>query len=571
MSLLADPKPYYETISYVWGDETLRGSVYMCGQTLDVPASAEHALRRMRHTNTIRLLWIDAVCINQSDEIERSDQVAMMNTIYGNGQRNLIWLGEDCGTTEAALTDIRKLVEEMKMETNDFKHAKEILFRGRGWRRYATTPLSTDVKHWRFLQRFYEQPWFRRLWVVQEAALSKSNVCYKGTLEFELEDVLRAAVWLRFHKASISREMASRIYQPSKIAQFTDRSCGSYHLFSGSTEETSEFITDLANFEASDPRDHVFGILGLMQRYRNGQAIPTGLIPNYRARTVEVFRDAVKSVVGESGQSIVLANISRRHKDDHMDWPSWVPRFDCFNACDDPEFLPWGLFFAHNESLQALPLHRTSDVNVLTLNGLVTDSVKKVTSALRYPGAKASEVEDIETAFIDSAFTIAGEGKNTEIAAKLIGAVASTLMASKDIRSQRLDESTSVKFYEAYICYLSASRGSFETKELSKLNVNLAKDAQEFLQAMRLVCYNRCFFSTSPGRIGVGPQTMQSGDLVAILYGSSVPFILRRSTKYSMEATHEFVGDCYVHGIMDGEAVQAHRAAGMEDEWFNLR
>jgi hypothetical protein len=54
----------YETISYVWGDPTIRGEMTLNGRKMDVPASSEAALRRMRHQDRERIVWIDAVCIN---------------------------------------------------------------------------------------------------------------------------------------------------------------------------------------------------------------------------------------------------------------------------------------------------------------------------------------------------------------------------------------------------------------------------------------------------------------------------------------------------------------------------
>ena len=62
--LVDDPPGGYETISYVWGDASVRGAIYIDGQLLDVPRNAEVVLRRMRCRMTLKALWIDSVCIN---------------------------------------------------------------------------------------------------------------------------------------------------------------------------------------------------------------------------------------------------------------------------------------------------------------------------------------------------------------------------------------------------------------------------------------------------------------------------------------------------------------------------
>jgi len=64
-------------------------------------------------------------------------------------------------------------------------------------------------------------------------------------------------------------------------------------------------------------------------------------------------------------------------------------------------------------------------------------------------------------------------------------------------------------------------------------------------------CYQRLFFATRSGLTGVGPREMLPGDVVALLYGGKMPFLLREDG----DGRYKLVSDCYVHGIMDGEAV----------------
>ncbi len=85
ISLTDDARQSFETISYTWGDPKLRSTIYVDGHRLDVPASGERVLRRMRHSDRPRLLWLDAVSINQADLDERSQQVTIMHEIYGIG------------------------------------------------------------------------------------------------------------------------------------------------------------------------------------------------------------------------------------------------------------------------------------------------------------------------------------------------------------------------------------------------------------------------------------------------------------------------------------------------------
>ncbi|KAH8885913.1 hypothetical protein GQ53DRAFT_626498, partial [Thozetella sp. PMI_491] len=68
--------------------------------------------------------------------------------------------------------------------------------------------------------------------------------------------------------------------------------------------------------------------------------------------------------------------------------------------------------------------------------------------------------------------------------------------------------------------------------------------------------WNREFFVTENGYIGIGPAGMRPGDEAWSLIGGHVPFILRRSTQDGVKSVYEsyqLVGESYVHGVMDGE------------------
>jgi hypothetical protein len=100
ISLIDNPVPVYETISYCWGLPRAPSTIKLNGRLTPVPASSEVALKRMRFSDRPRVLWIDAICIDQSSVTERSAQVALMATVYRVARQNLIYLGEDDGMAE---------------------------------------------------------------------------------------------------------------------------------------------------------------------------------------------------------------------------------------------------------------------------------------------------------------------------------------------------------------------------------------------------------------------------------------------------------------------------------------
>ena len=153
-------KPRYETISYVWGDPTPSHTILIDGRPLKVPANTDQALRRMAFLDRTRTLWIDAVCINQTDTKERAQQVAMMGKIYSRAKRNLVYLGEEDGMTERAAKMFEALEKEMDSQFDEHGDRDEAGTDGRGGWRPAPSPIHTMLDE-EALCAFFSRPWFR--------------------------------------------------------------------------------------------------------------------------------------------------------------------------------------------------------------------------------------------------------------------------------------------------------------------------------------------------------------------------------------------------------------------------
>jgi hypothetical protein len=89
-----EESPPYEALSYTWDGQSRDQYINCEGRNLAVTANCKAALRRLCPSHKSRLLWIDAICINQSSIEERNEQVEMMLVIYATARRTLIWLGE---------------------------------------------------------------------------------------------------------------------------------------------------------------------------------------------------------------------------------------------------------------------------------------------------------------------------------------------------------------------------------------------------------------------------------------------------------------------------------------------
>jgi hypothetical protein len=162
ISLLGDPVSAYETISYCWGPPRDPSTIKLNGYLTPVPASSEAAVRRMRLSDRPRVLWIDAICIDQSSKTERSAQVAFMGTVYSTAKHNLVYLGEDddnmAGRGVKAMQDV---VNDMRAATADLNLLFETIYDEKsGTNLSSKEAFSTNID-FEALEALLSLDWFR--------------------------------------------------------------------------------------------------------------------------------------------------------------------------------------------------------------------------------------------------------------------------------------------------------------------------------------------------------------------------------------------------------------------------
>jgi len=162
ISLIDDPVPCYETISYCWGPHRDPSTIKLNGHLVEVPASSEAAVRRMRLSDRPRVLWIDAICIDQSSTTERSAQVAFMAAVYSIAQHNLVYLGEDDDDmVERAMKALGDVMDDMRPATADFTLMWETIRNHEtGDWLLSNEPFSASID-FKALEALFNHHWFR--------------------------------------------------------------------------------------------------------------------------------------------------------------------------------------------------------------------------------------------------------------------------------------------------------------------------------------------------------------------------------------------------------------------------
>ncbi|KAM5368485.1 hypothetical protein ACJZ2D_009462 [Fusarium nematophilum] len=278
------PREPYEALSYCWGqsDRPLGfGIILGNGQRMPIDESCHRALVHLQRRGRLSL-WVDSVCINQSDVEERSSQVRLMSRIYESADACIVWL------------------DDVNSE--------------RGIRR-GTACKDGQLPAYGGLLYYLHLPWFRRAWALQEVLLSQKLIV---VLEFgESFDELE---WEGFWAASLD-EMSStfvpthlRLMQPALqlyALTSTSESIRFLHKYSwGSTPcksrdpdlldralaEFENILVYSASLQVDDPRDHIYALLGVLNSL--GVVVPP---PDYSKSSKSVFWDTRKALVKQAG------------------------------------------------------------------------------------------------------------------------------------------------------------------------------------------------------------------------------------------------------------------------------
>ena len=258
----------YEALSWCWGEGEAAKSIRILRRgvgayVFKVPQHLYEALCALRDFAKERYLWIDAICINQSDAEERNQQVPRMNEIYGGASNVCIWLGVEDDETEKAF----KFVKERLLTFWDFDELCQD---------------SDTAGSWIALLNLMKRDWFSRRWVVQEVSLAKRGTVHCGCHEVDWQDFADAVSLI------VPAETAEKLSQLVKAKEGesdffaevpflgatqlvkTTKDVSAQSAFGGYHRQRSlaSLVSRLASFETSEPRDTVYALLAMARDSR---------------------------------------------------------------------------------------------------------------------------------------------------------------------------------------------------------------------------------------------------------------------------------------------------------------
>lgn len=275
-TLLLRDRPEYEALSYTWGDTSQECTTYMDGYPFEVTPNLDIALRHLRHPFSPCVLWIDAICINQANVRERNHEVSRMRNIYYHASQVLVWLGE----SDEDITKAMNFLVGLKDNGDGFKIPKDKTLRA------AVTP---------GLVKIMKKPWWSRIWVVQEFTVAKYYPlvgCGQTWVSWEVfNSSIRTLGWEWISADVDDFPNTDMIF----IFSFEDLRNSWRHRSEAERPTLRELLISTDDRDATDPRDHVFAILGLTTEVGDG-----GILPDYEQTVDLVYKRAMINLLRSS-------------------------------------------------------------------------------------------------------------------------------------------------------------------------------------------------------------------------------------------------------------------------------
>lgn len=168
------------------------------GGTLCIGNNLNIALRHVRSPDKGRILWIDAICINQKDVEERNREVARMGEIYSKAARVLIWLGPESENSSLAIRTMRLFAKDLVHDWPP-NSINRLSYREPGTKTelLLKSPILWDDEtgYWLAIRKLFQRTWFTRLWVYQECQLATDALVVAGHDSIPMPEFFRAGAW----------------------------------------------------------------------------------------------------------------------------------------------------------------------------------------------------------------------------------------------------------------------------------------------------------------------------------------------------------------------------------------
>lgn len=587
-----DKHPFI-ALSYVWGSDKSKKTIYINGRKKEVTHNLYDALFHIREILSPVPLWVDAVCINQVDEEEKTLQLKKMTTIYSQASTVLVWLGPADGTglhildvlhgqfkaaaeRLSSVEEMRTLLCQQEEHRND--NAWDFCTRAEG--------LELSIALW----TLFSSPVWRRVWIMQELVLAGSDAFLlwgRDIINFKVMDELAAGL----------PKMRDQ-FRP--VNPYFDDTAVSLTRFAMGLQVINLRFKKVRLLEAmvavryrlaTIEHDYLYGILGFVDGADH-------IKPDYNTPVQDVFLDVFDAILEQESSLDVLSTCDRGWQASSMpqcaedeEWPTWLPDWAWrpVKQLLDEEVDGRMMFQSHIRSLLLdtqiyTPVFlnacgKKQDVQAfrngrqLTVRGIEYDTVKEIIyheDGLTCEDPDTDEISGAHTDFwVDIVKAMWDQGllrhvyENIDVLKHACertaryGHPTNSLIVKHHYFMKAFDDSTAEERLESGLDYTKDDipRASEPFDEDDKIDKTPEpENPNSIISYMSIGTSKSSYCITQRGYLSRSPMPPQVGDKICVFYGAKVPFLLRPQANSSY---FKLAGEIYIHGIMKGAAIEA--------------
>ena len=482
---------------------------------LSVTKNVHEALKHLRFKHESRLLWIDAICVNQQDLKERGSQVQRMPDIYGSADSVLIWLGPDSDSSR----DVMRYCDELGSRiTRDLDRDRitaaspnDVDLNSEAFR----SRMSPDVKLWSSICQLLSRPWFGRLWIWQEVVLASNKIILScGSMAIDFYHLCASISWLSSHKPDLDfpdlPDLAFLLAKRVSSSKYKD--------------DIYDLLDVTRGCQNSDQRDRVYAILSLCHDYNRN-----GIIPNYTISAQKLFQNTFSQILDNINNLDMLRLCDKRDAPSTM--PTWV------DWSDSSEVRRIGMARA---DAGTAALASCSGEGLLTAMGIQAATVYEVWLVDQIPitqDSSAKVIANLITRVLGSKAVEASQASIKSLCHVLTGGTLFEYILPLDNGFPQLDET---------IQYLNECRSWALGRSQTSPELH-----DQFIWHTRRMMRGRSLITTMEGHPGLVPKTTRVGDIICVILGCMTPLVLRQKNALQ----YEVIGPCCLDGIMSGEAL----------------
>jgi hypothetical protein len=564
----------YQALSYVWGTSIYPDPIRVGGFSFHVTENLHSFLKMFRKEYKTEVLWIDAICIgtdtvyvnqtrqnnnsiDQNNIPERNAQIKQMKRVYEGAESVVIWLGNEDTNTSEAFNHLNHLYDTLwlpSMDRHDLTQGPLSSLTSKQVPLLFAGP-SDSARAWNGIEDIFKRPWWSRIWVYQEATAPAENgsvvICGRHTMEFTKILVVNKIV----------RNMISRFEGLSRLEHCNSLNAVYMDVYSElrrSYQETgttsylrlADLLPVLRGYAATNPRDKLYA---LIPTSIDGDEL---LDVDYELPVDEVYTNAALSLIRQHRNLDILGHCTRPEMGSMENLPSWVPNW--ISSSSPVHFFKRGrvirstnqgvsssreeigkLYSASGDTEAQTYTEKVS--KALFVKGFFFDKIQFVsaTTGCTHDGSVGAK-DWIE--WLDSLHCPPGMQEAMRKALPRV-LVADTYRVGVDVGTRG--------------CTQQSVGSDLYTESLPSANALGQSDIHEGVTGPHPATFRRRLIMTEQGYLGLTAEHVKVDDAVAICLGGQLPFILRRVLNY-----YTLIGEAYIHGIMDGEAMIRHNTSG---------